>query len=120
MLQHKMIDLQCILTSFTDFGCYGTFLRISLRRHIFLDATGHIVNFASQPTHTVDFWLRHCPAHSAHSYTPGRSRRVITQARGMSVSRLHCTLGFDDRALLLLVGTQTSEFFAAKAHMTYM
>ena len=49
-------------------------------------------------------------------YTPGKSRRVISQARGMSVSRLHCTLGFDDPALLLLVGTQISEFFAASQH----
>ena len=48
-------------------------------------------------------------------YTPGKSRRVISQARGMSVSRLHCTLGFDDPALLLLVGTQISEFFAASS-----
>ena len=67
-------------------------------------------------THIVNFWPRHCPAHSRHSYTPGRSRRVLTQARGMSVSRLHCTLGFDDPALHLLVGSQTFQFFAAQQH----
>ena len=72
------------------------------------------------PTHTVKSRPSHSPAQILDWYTPGRSRRVITQARGMSVSRLHCTLGFDDRALLLLVGTQTSEFFAAPALLSVL
>ena len=46
---------------------------------------------------------------------PGWLDPVINQAGRVSVSRLHCTLGFDDPALHLLVGSQTFQFFAVQA-----